>query len=109
MVKVQRTELRFGRSNLKRYLGLSYGYFTSEIDWWGDWMDHYKLVRVTRGDKGHELYEQYVVLVSEPYQVHADDLRQILDMCHKYNLDVVIGGNADHNPGCCRIEIKSKR
>ena len=105
-MKVTKTKLSFGRNNLKKHLGLPFDYLLGRVDWWGDWMDHYKLERVRR--EGDGIHEDYVMLVSEPYSISLDGLKQLVTLCEKYGLYTHIAGGAEHNSGCCRIEIFRK-
>ena len=105
--RVQIREMRCSPHNLTRHLGLPCGVLRGDPGgWWGSWMDHYKLERVQvqryDGDK------DYIRLVSEPYKVYTDDLRQIVRLCETYGLEVCISGNAEHNSACCRIEISHR-
>jgi len=102
MVKVKKTKLVFGPRSLKK-LGLPFSYSLSDLDWWGDWMDHYKIERVQR--EGDYIKEDYVELISEPYSIDIDGLKQLTALCDKYGLHTHISGNAEHNSACCRIEI----
>ena len=106
-MKFKRTQIRFGPTNLKRHLGLPFSYL-EDAPWWGRWMDHYKLVRVRWMDSEPYAIKDYVMLVSEPYAIDNDGMQQVVDLCKKYGLLAHISGNAEHNSGCCRIEIYRK-
>ncbi len=98
MIKVK--QLAFGKINLKRYFGFNFnGWDLSSVDWWGYWLDHYYIKSVNRDG------EITVYLVSEPYGIGVDDMKQLLNIAEKYNLNVTIGGSAKHNSGCCRIMV----
>lgn len=49
------------------------------------------------------------VVINEPYDVHMEDMRQLIDFCDKQGLTFTVDGDSAHFPGrCFRICIVHK-
>jgi len=96
--------------NLKRYLGIPtyeesglsriQGYMRGLA---GGWLDHLSMEEQLVAE------DIQVVLISEPYHMGLEDIKEMFRLCEDYNLNVVIDGKSTHNPGrCFRISLWKK-
>lgn len=108
MAKFLRIELPFDARHFKDCLGLPFSTSLNDNIWWGLWVDHARIERVWMEGKCEDDKGDYVVLVSEPYQLSEDSLQHMLAVCRLYDLEFVISGGASHHPNCCRIELRRK-
>lgn len=98
--------------NLKRYLGIPRCEEEPDMSLLvtyqvGHWLDHLRMVKAHEEVGGFD--NKTVMLVSEPYAIGVDDLRDILKLCNDFNLGVIIDGASKWNPGhCSRIMLWRK-
>jgi len=87
-------------ANLSKYLGipLDEEALYSKIQGYqeGNWLDH---LSMEQNDEG-------AALISEPYHMNPESVKEMLRLCEDFNLDFLIDGKSTHNPGrCFRITL----
>ena len=76
--------------NLKKWLGIDYLLGRKQ------WLDHLSF------EKRKDLEESEVeALISEPYAIGTEDIKEIVKFCEEHSLNVTIDGKSSHNPGAC--------
>jgi len=86
----QRKGKRVTVKSLPKWLGVNYILGRKQ------WLDHLSF------EKRKDLEESEVeALISEPYAIGLEDIREIISFCEEHSLNVTIDGKSSHNPGAC--------
>ena len=86
----QRKGKRVTVKSLPKWLGVDYLLGRKQ------WLDHLSF------EKRKDLEESEVeALISEPYVIGTEDIKEIISFCEEHSLNVTIDGKASHNPGAC--------
>ena len=93
--------MRATPENLKRYLGIPVyeesGLSRLQGYKGGHWLDHLYMERSSH----LSMQDEDVALISEPYAMGLEDIKEMLRLCEDYNLNVLIDSKSMHNPGRC--------